>query len=104
MNQLTTAVWYLDAHHDTLRERGLRVPKELAHLSGFNEVSEFNDWQKKIRKPQLSGQGLDGHVQNLSRLVSQSWLSKTEYSQLRAMIESLNDVYNYKEYFLQQRK
>lgn len=75
VNQLTAALWYLDTHHDTLRERGLRVPKEFAHLSGFN------DWQrKKIKKPQLSVQGLDGHIQSLSRLISRPWLAKAAYS------------------------
>ena len=100
VNQLTAALWYLDTHHDTLKERGLGVPKELSHLSGFN------DWQrKKIKKPQLSVQGLDGHIQSLSRLISQPWLAKAVYSQLRAITESLNDaMYKYKEYLLQQRK
>ena len=61
VNQLTAALWYIDAHHKTLRERGLRIYKDLSH------VHSFNDWQKKIKKPKLSTQGLDGHVQSLSQ-------------------------------------
>ena len=102
VNQLTAALWYLDAHHNTLRECGLRIHKDVSHLHGFN------DWQKKkSKKPQLSAQGLDGHIQSLSRLVSQPWLAKAKYSHLRALTESMWDVmfkYNmYKEYLMQQR-
>lgn len=87
---------YLDAHHDILRDRGLRVHKDLAHLHSCN------DWQKKkIKQPQLSVQGLDGHVQSLSRLISQLWLAKAEYSHLRTLIESICDViFKYKEYLM----
>ena len=58
------------------------VAKDLSHLHGFN------DWQKKkMKKPQLSVQGLDGHIQSL-----------------RALIESVCDVmFKYKEYLMQQR-
>ena len=98
MNQLTAALWYIDAHHDTLREHGLRIHKDLSHLHSFN------DWQKKIKKPKLSTQGLDGHVQSLSRLLSQPWLAKTKYSHLRILVESLCDVmFKYKQYLMQQR-
>ena len=66
VKQVTAAMWYLDPHHDTLRERGLKVPKELEHLNGSN------DWRsKKIKKPQLSVEGLDSHIQSLSHLISQ---------------------------------
>ena len=83
VNQLTSVLWYLDPHHDTLQERGLRIHKELSHLSGYN------DWQrKKIKKPQLSASGLDGYIESLSRLVSQPWLARAEYSLLRALCDS----------------
>ena len=94
VNQLTAALWYLDAHHDTLRERGLRIHKDLSHLHGFNDLKK-----KKIKKPQLS---VHGHIQSVSRLISQPWLAKAKYSHLRAIIESICDVtFNYKEYLMQ---
>ena len=37
LSQVVAVLWYLDAHHETLKERGQRLPKELAHLSGFNK-------------------------------------------------------------------
>ena len=100
LSQVVAVLWYLDAHHETLKERGQRLPKELAHLSGFNE------WKrKKIKKPQLSVEGLEDHIHNPSQFTSQSWLASPNYSLLRSMTESLNDLmYRYKEYLLQQRQ
>jgi len=77
VSQITSALWYLDHHHDTLRERSLHLPTEFVPLCGFN------DWQKKkVKKPQLSAQGLDGHVQSLSRMLSLPWLGRAEHRKL----------------------
>jgi len=100
VSQITSALWYLDAHHDTLRERSLHLPTEFVPLCGFN------DWQKKkVKKPQLSAQGLDGHVQSLSRMLSLPWLGRAEYRKLRSLVESLNEVmHRYKEYLVLQNQ
>ena len=77
VSQIMSALWYLDAHHDTLRERSLRLPTEFVPLCGFN------DWQKKkVKKLQLSAQGLDGQAQSLSRMLSLPWLGRAEYGKL----------------------
>lgn len=99
LSQLVASLWYLDTHHETLADRGLHLPKELAHLHGFNQ------WQKKkIKKPQMTVEGLEDHIRNLCHFTSQPWLSKSQYSVLKVITEALSNImYNYKEYLLKQR-
>ena len=71
VSQITAALWYLDAHHS------LHLPAEFAPLCGFNE------WKKKkVKKPQMSAQSLDGHVQSLSHMLGLPCLGRAEYRKL----------------------
>ena len=84
VNQLTGTLWYLDPHHERLASRGIHLPDEVADLQGFN------DWQrKKIKQPAMSSANLDGHIQSLSRTLTQPWLAKREYAQLKSLTEKI---------------
>ena len=95
-NQLTAALWYLDPHHDKFHERSISLPDAVAPLHGFN------DWQKKKqKKPQIRASDLNGHIQSLSRTLSQPWMARSEYAELRSLVEGLNDaMYRYHQYLV----
>ena len=88
---VTVALWYLDPHHQRLASRGIHLPKEVARFEGFN------DWRKKkMKEPRISSSGLDGHIQSLSRTLSQPWLARSEYTQFRSLTEGTKDTWTKK--------
>ena len=93
VNTISAALWYLDSHHQRLASRGIHLPKEVGALQGY-------DWRKKkMKEPRISSSGLDGHIQSLSRTLSQPWLAKREYTELRSLTEGITDaMHNYKKY------
>ena len=64
---LSNALWYLDPHHDTLYERGIKLPVPFDKFQGYNDYK-----RKKESKPRLSQEGLSRHVQALSEFLSQA--------------------------------
>ena len=94
VSTITAALWYLDSHHQRLASRGIRLPKEVGVLQGYN------DWRKKkMKEARISSSGLDGPVQSLSRTLFQPWLAKREYTELRSLTEGITDaMHKYKEY------
>ena len=87
---LSSALWYLDAHHDTLYERGVSLPVPFDELHGYNDYR-----RKKEKKPRLSQEGLNEHVQALSGFLSQSWFCRPMYAELRDLIEGVKKYERY---------
>ena len=70
-----------------LASRGIRLPKEVGALQGYN------DWRKKkVKKPRIRSSGLDGHIQSPSQTLSLPWLPKSEYAKRRSLIEGITDA------------
>ena len=81
---LSAALWYVDPHHHTLRERGITLPGMFLKFNGYNDYK-----RKKEKKPKLSQLGLNHHVQQLSDFLSQPWFCRSIYSELCDVTEQL---------------
>lgn len=42
--------------------------------------------EKKIKQPILTSPGLEFHIQALSGVLSQPWIAKSEYSELKSLL------------------
>ena len=59
--------------------------------------------EKKIKKPQLSVESLNLHLEQLTSLLNQPWLFSPSFKQLRETIDALADAFNtYRAYLKQQ--
>ena len=96
VKQLTSTLWYLDGHHQKFLSRSIHLPEKLSNFQGFN------DWKrKKIKQPVLTVPELKFHIQALSRILSQPWIAKSEYSELKSLIDKLVDgIYKYMNYLM----
>ena len=84
VRQLSNTLWYLDPHHEKFLSRSIHLPSELDKFQGFN------DWRrKKIKQPTLSSADLDCHIQDLSGILSQPWISKVNIPVLNLLWKGL---------------
>ena len=81
---LSSALWCLDPHCDTLHERGVSLPVHFDKYCGYNDFV-----RKKEKKPRLSQEGLNQHLQALSDFLSQPWFCRPRYAQLRHKTDKL---------------
>ena len=86
LKQLTSTLWYLDSHHQKFSSRSIHLPKEFSIFQGFN-----NRKRKKIKQPALTSPELKCHVRVLSVILSQPWIAKNEYSELKSLLDKLVD-------------
>lgn len=99
VNTITAALWYLDPHHQRLASRGIHLPKEVGALQGYNDQHK-----KKMKKPRHSSSKVDGHIQSLSRTLTQPWLAKSDYRELRSLTEDIDTMHKYMEYLDQKNE
>ena len=94
---LSNALWYLDPHHDTLCERGIKLPVPFDKFQGYNDYK-----RKKEKRPRLSQEGLNRHVQALSDFLSQPWFTRSRYVELRGKTEQcVESMRKYEQYLRQ---
>lgn len=92
---LSSTLWYIDPHHNTLRQRGVVIPNLFKKFSGYNDYK-----RKKEKKPQLSQLVLNQHVQLLGEYLSQPWFCRSIYSNLRTDTEKLAEGLRKYEHYL----
>jgi len=84
---VVSALWYLDPHHDSFKDRSLAIPPCFAKFTGYN------DWRRKKEKhPRLSQGDLDRHVQAVSSILCQPWSHKPSFKMLRSQLAALSEV------------
>ena len=87
MKTIASALWYLDPHHDRLKDRSCEI------TGCFAKFKDYNNWKrKKEKKPQISFVELDRHVQALSGVLSQPWCHKAHFKRLQSELLSLDEV------------
>ena len=71
---VVSALWYIDPCRKQFVERGIHLPSVLDQFQGYN------DWKtKKQKKPQLSFDSLNLHLDHLTQLLNQPWLFKPPF-------------------------
>ena len=95
---LVSSLWYIDPCRKQFVERSIHLPPVLDPFEGYN------DWKtKKEKKPQLSYDVLSLHLDHLTRLLNQPWLSKPSFRQLHDIISALAKGFDkYRVYLKQQ--
>ena len=95
---LTSALWYIDPCHKQFHDRSISLPPIVDRFEGCN------DWKaKKIKKPQLSMEGLNLHLEQLTSLLNQPWLFSSSFKQLRETIDALAEAFNIYHSYLKQQ-
>ena len=79
---IVSALWYIDPCRKQFIERGIHLPSVLDQFQGYN------DWKTK-KKPQLSFDLLNLHLDHLTQLLNQLWLFKPHFKELHGMISCL---------------
>lgn len=98
VHKLTQALWYIDPHHSKFVGRGIHLPDRFSMYRGYNDFKK-----KKEKEPRLSKEGLEQHIQQLSTILMQPWMSSKRFEVIRKDVDKLVDsLHAYKEYLLHQ--
>ena len=98
IHKLTQALWYIDPHHNKFAERGIHLPDCFSVYQGYNDYKK-----KKEKEPRLSKEGLEQHIQQLSHLLMQPWMSSKRFEVIYKDVEKLVDsLHAYKQYLCHQ--
>ena len=98
VHKLTQALWYIDPHHSKFVGRGIHLPDRFSMYRGYNDFKK-----KKEKEPRLSKEGLEQHIQQLSTILMQPWMSSKRFEVIRKDVDKLvNSLHAYKEYLLHQ--
>ena len=92
---IVSALWYIDTCRKQFVERSIHLPTVLDRFQGYI------DWKaKKQKKPQLSFDGFNLHLDHLSQLINQPWLLNLHFKEI---VSQLVDGFNkYRTYLNQQ--
>ena len=90
-----SALWYIDPCRKQFVERSIHLPTIL---------DQFQGWKaKKQKKPQVSFEGLNLHLDHLTQLLNQSWILKPHFKELYSTISQLSDGFNQYHTYLKQQ-
>ena len=79
----------IDPCHKQFHDWSISLPPLLDQFEGYN------DWKaKKIKKPQLSVEGLNLRLEQLSFLLNQPWLFSPSFKQLCETVDALAEAFN----------
>ncbi len=85
---LSATLWYLDSHHDSFLGQGIPIPKMFSKFQNYKA--------KKMKKPRLTKEGLNEHIQSLSAILCEPWFRRPLFSVLHngvgKLVESLSLV------------
>jgi len=85
---LAHSLWYIDSCHKQFHERSIHIPEVFEGFQGYN------NWkQKKLKKPQLTYNGLTLHLENLSSIAQQPWIFASSFKDLRGLLNDLADPF-----------
>ena len=94
ISKLAHTLWYLDPHHNKFSQRGIRIPERFMTYTGYNDYKK-----KKEKEPRLSCDGLHEHIEKLTSMLMQPWMSCKRFDLIRTDIEHLLDALcKYKQY------
>ena len=80
---LASSLWYIDPCHKQFHERSIRIPEV------FEKFQGYNNWKlKKLKKPQLTYEGLTLHLEKLSSLLQQPWIFTPSFKELCLLLNS----------------
>ena len=98
IGKLAQTLWYLDPHHDKFANRGIHLPDRFSAYKGYNDYKK-----KKEKEPRLSADGLQQHIEQLSGILMQPWISSKRFDVIRADVGELtNALQKYREYLTSQ--
>ena len=87
LTTVTAALWYIDHHQSTLRNRGCEIPKLFNPVKGYNtpSLSKHLKW----KHTSLSADKLATHVALLYDAVLLAWLNTPEWHVFRKATKKL---------------
>lgn len=84
VESIVNVLWYLDPHHDKLKERGAHLPRD---LQAFHS---YNNWQeKKQARPSLEKPKLESLKSMLGDLLLQPWISRQRFKICLEWVEGI---------------
>ena len=98
VRKLSQALWYLDPHHKKINSRGFHMPDQCSKFTGYNDYKK-----KKMKEPRLSAESLHLHIEQLSTILMQPWLSAKKFCVLHNDVEKLVDaLHHYRKHLITQ--
>ena len=98
VSMLSQVLWYLDPHHEKFASRGIHLPDRFSAYRGYNDFKK-----KKEKEPRLLADGLQHHLDQLSGVLMQPWMSGKRFEVIRGDVEKLVDaLHKYREYLVSQ--
>lgn len=84
---LSSALWYIDGHHHTLKEAGCPVPEMFSGFSGFNrpEISKH----RKRSVMNMDAKNLKEHATALKEFLLTSWIKHERWKQMYQSLDLL---------------
>ena len=84
---LSSALWYIDGHHHTLKEAGCPVPEMFTGFSGFNrpEISKH----RKRSVTNMDANNLKQHATALKEFLLTSWIKHERWKQMYQSLDLL---------------
>ena len=87
LTTVTAALWYIDHHQSTLRDRGCEIPELFKPFEGYNTPSLSK--HRKRQHTSLSADKLATHVASLYDALVLAWLNTQERRAFREATEKL---------------
>lgn len=87
VKKLCDVLWYIDGHHNTLSERGVKVPTLFHRFKGYNMPECSKHRKRSIQN--LSQAELRSGALSLQDSLQSSWFQKPSFTELRVAVEEL---------------
>ena len=87
LKKLCDVLWYIDGHHNTIGERGCKVPTMFAKFSGYNCPEKHKHRKRELEN--LRSSELRSHSLSLQDLLQASWFQRECFKQLKQATEDL---------------
>ena len=103
VQKLQDILWYIDGHHDSIKEKASKIPPLFKRFVGYNCPERHK--HRKRTQANLSRSEINGHVLSLQSYLQSSWFKKEVFSQLKEATEMLMGSLNqYVAYLVEKNK
>ena len=87
VNLVTDCLWYLDGHHQALKDRCMEVPSEFYRFQGYNKPEASKHRCRDIGN--LEANTLDAYSSSLNKLLLQPWFDLKGWRTMRTAVTLL---------------
>jgi len=87
VHALSSALWYIDGHHHTLKEAGCPVPEMFSGFSGFNRPEMSKHRKRSVMN--MDAKNLKEYATALKEFLLTSWIKHEQWKQMYQSLDLL---------------